>query len=206
MFIVNPYIYGAAQTLFLADDYSPDFIYSCGLQIDAADSDIMRVRRSSDSAESDFNATEVNDGTLTTWTGANDGFIVKLYNLGSGGATYDLVQSTAASQPQIVTAGVLETKNSRGSAKFDGSNDFLSTGTSTLNTTSISTFTAISIDSTGAAGWYMSTRSTNTDPFRWACDSRTTPTRHFMADLSTNYFADLSTAYNNTDMRLLLTL
>ena len=43
-FIINPYIYGAGAS-YLGDDYSPDFLYSAGVQVDAADSDLIRVRR-----------------------------------------------------------------------------------------------------------------------------------------------------------------
>lgn len=36
---------------------------------------VVRVRRSSDNAEANFTAAEVADGTLTSWTGAGDGFV-----------------------------------------------------------------------------------------------------------------------------------
>ena len=41
---------------------------------------VVRVRRTSDNAELDFNPTEITDGTLTTWTGSGDGFVTKIYN------------------------------------------------------------------------------------------------------------------------------
>jgi hypothetical protein len=36
---------------------------------------VVRVRRSSDNAESDFTATQVSDGTLTAFCGAGNGFV-----------------------------------------------------------------------------------------------------------------------------------
>ncbi len=68
---------------------------------------VVRVRRSSDNAESDFTAAQITDGTLTTWTGAGNGFVVTWYD--QSGNTRNATQSTAANQPRIVNAGVLET-------------------------------------------------------------------------------------------------
>ena len=64
---------------------------------------VVRVRRSSDNAEQDFTATEITDGTLTNFTGANDGFITTWYNQASN--TGNLISATAANQPQIVSSG-----------------------------------------------------------------------------------------------------
>ena len=73
-------------------------------------SDIVLVRRSSDNAELGFTATEITNGTLTTWTGANDGFVVTWYD--QSGNSRDATQSTAGNQPKIVSAGVLVTSGS----------------------------------------------------------------------------------------------
>ncbi len=70
--------------------------------------DVVRVRRSSDSAESDFSAAEVSDGTLLSWVGAGSGFVTTWYDqVGSNNA----VQATSGNQPRIVNAGVLETND-----------------------------------------------------------------------------------------------
>ncbi len=68
---------------------------------------VVRVRRSSDNAESDFTAAQISDGTLTTWTGANNGFVVTWYD--QSGNARNATQATAGNQPRIVNAGVLET-------------------------------------------------------------------------------------------------
>jgi hypothetical protein len=79
---------------------------------------VVRVRRSSDNTESDFTATQVSDGTLTTFCGAGDGFVRTWYDQ-SGNARH-AQQATTGSQPRVVAAGILETKgiNSRPSIRF----------------------------------------------------------------------------------------
>jgi hypothetical protein len=67
---------------------------------------VVRVRRSSDNAESDFTATQVSDGTLTTFCGAGDGFVRTWYDQSGNGR--HLQQATTASQLSIVTSGTLE--------------------------------------------------------------------------------------------------
>ena len=75
------------------------------------------IRRSSDNALETFTVSEVTDGTLTTWTGANDGFIQTWFNQGSGS---DFIQNTASRQPKLVSAGVLETENGLPIARRNG--------------------------------------------------------------------------------------
>ena len=82
---------------------------------------IIRVRRSSDNTEADFTAAEITNGTLTTWTGANDGFVRTWYDQ-SGNARH-AEQTTAGNQPQIVDAGALVTDG----LKFDGESSHLRT-------------------------------------------------------------------------------
>ena len=67
---------------------------------------VVRVRRSSDSAEANFTADEVSNGTLLSWVGVgNSAFVTTWFDQeGSNNA----VQTTAANQPRIVNAGVLE--------------------------------------------------------------------------------------------------
>jgi hypothetical protein len=50
-------------------DLAPAAAYSLRSFDSAADPDVVNVRRSSDSATADFKASEVSDGTLTTWVG-----------------------------------------------------------------------------------------------------------------------------------------
>jgi hypothetical protein len=86
---------------------------------------VVRVRRSNDDAEADFTAAEVADGTLTGWTGANDGFVVTWYD--QSGEGRNATQATPANQPRIVAGGVVETLNGKPSIYSPGEKN-LNTG------------------------------------------------------------------------------
>jgi hypothetical protein len=80
---------------------------------------VVRVRRSSDNTEQDFTATQVTDGTLTTFCGAGDGFVRTWYDQSGNG--FHAQQATTTAQPQIL----LSDTNSKPTISFDGSNDLL---------------------------------------------------------------------------------
>jgi hypothetical protein len=89
---------------------------------------LLRVRRSSDDNEQDIGFAD--DGSLDTaallsFCGAGDGFVRTVYD--QSGATRDFGQSTAASQPLIVSGGVVDVNEGEPSMLFDGTNDGLST-------------------------------------------------------------------------------
>jgi hypothetical protein len=93
----------------------------------------LRVRRSSDNAESDigFNASgDLDTAALLAFIGANSGFINTFYDQTGGGAHY--TQGTTGSQPRIVNAGVVDVINTRPALLYDGSNDTL-IGNATAN-------------------------------------------------------------------------
>ncbi|HUW45710.1 MAG TPA: hypothetical protein VMW50_07935 [Dehalococcoidia bacterium] len=69
---------------------------------------VVRVRRSSDDAEQDFTAAEVSDGTLESFCGVGDGFVVRIYDQSGNGK--DLINTTNAQQRKIVDTGVLVTE------------------------------------------------------------------------------------------------
>lgn len=141
--MINSFRFSVLADFFL-DVYSP--LICMGLhQLNTSDSDLIRVRRDSDAAEADFNATEISDGTLVAWVGANNGFIAKWYNLGSSGSTNDLLMTTAASQPKIVdssTGLIIDPDNSNAAMFFDGSDDHFAFST---GWTSVSTYSQIHI-------------------------------------------------------------
>lgn len=97
---------------YIVDDYSPKVALSLR-KLSSTATNCIRVRRSSDNSEQDigFSGNYLDESALTTFVGANDGFIVKYYNQSSDGATYDAVETTTANQPRIVNSGTLETKN-----------------------------------------------------------------------------------------------
>jgi len=85
----------------------------------------IRVRRSSDNAEQDigFASNELDTTALTAFCGAGNGFVTTWYD--QSGNSNDATQTTAASQPQIVSSGSVITENGKPSVQFDGSNDFV---------------------------------------------------------------------------------
>lgn len=89
----------------------------------------IRVRRT-DLTESNIGFTALGNLDTTallafTGTGALDnGFITTWYD--QSGNARNATQTTALNQPQIVSAGSVILENSKPSAQFDGSNDFLS--------------------------------------------------------------------------------
>ena len=103
---------------------------------------LVRIRRSSDNAEKDFYPDSNNElslssedgaGTsLSSWIGANNGFVATWYDQ-SGNSGRDAIQASAASQPQIITAGALLTQNSKVSLNFNGANNLSIGTTSTFN-------------------------------------------------------------------------
>lgn len=79
----------------------------------------IRVRRSSDSAEQDIGfdgAGNLDTSALTTFVGAGDGLVTTWYDQ-SGNARH-ATQTTVASQPQIVSSGVLATTGGKPSISF----------------------------------------------------------------------------------------
>jgi hypothetical protein len=85
----------------------------------------IRVRRASDNAEQNigFVSNVLDTASLETFCASTDGFVTTWYD--QSGNTNDVVQSSASSQPQIVSGGVTLTENGKPSIDFDGSNDYL---------------------------------------------------------------------------------
>lgn len=85
----------------------------------------IRVRRSNDDAEQDIGFTnEILDiASLTSFVGANSGYIVTWYDQSGNG--YNATQSTTAYQPLIINAGTIQYVNFKPTLYFDGTNDGL---------------------------------------------------------------------------------
>jgi hypothetical protein len=90
----------------------------------------IRVRRSNDNTEQNIGFTSGGDldtASLKTFVGANSGFVTTWYdqvgNIRNWGAANNQIQTTAANQPRIVNAGVVERDNGKPCVVFDGSND-----------------------------------------------------------------------------------
>jgi len=108
----------------LADYPGAAAAYSLRNLIDTT-KNVVRVRRSSDNTEQNFSAAEITDGTLTTFTGANDGFVTVWYD--QSGNSNNAVQVTATQQPKIVSSGSTLLRGGKPSMQFDGNDDYFNT-------------------------------------------------------------------------------
>jgi hypothetical protein len=90
----------------------------------------MTVRRSSDNATANigFVAGLLDTTTLSSFCAATNCYVVTWKNQGSLGSAGDATQSTAASQPQIVASGVVETQNRVPTVYFGGSQTLQTAG------------------------------------------------------------------------------
>jgi hypothetical protein len=89
----------------------------------------IRVRRSSDNTEQDigFVGNELDTASLLSFVGSGNGFVRTWYDqIGNG---LNVSQITTTQQPIIVSAGILETFNSRPSVRYSAANfNFLDGG------------------------------------------------------------------------------
>ena len=119
---------GGGGTSFLLDDYPNTNGHSYSLrQLSSTVTSVVRVRRSSDNTEQDFQATEITNGNLATFCGNSEGFVAKWYDQ-SGSS--DVLNFTALQQPKIfVEDGVggyeVSLENGKPCMVFDGVDDSL---------------------------------------------------------------------------------
>ena len=84
----------------------------------------IRVRRSSDNAETDigFVNNNLDTASLLTFCGAGNGFVTTWYD--QSGNTRNAVQATSGNQPQIFNAGNVILQGAKPTLLFDGTNDY----------------------------------------------------------------------------------
>lgn len=122
-------IIGSQITQFvgLLDDYSgASAAYSLRLLRSTYTGSAIKVRRSVGSpSEKDigFVNNELDVADLESFCSGTDGFVVTWYDQSGNG--YDATQSTAASQPQIVSSGSVILENGKPAVDFDGTSAYL---------------------------------------------------------------------------------
>lgn len=86
----------------------------------------IRVRRSSDNTETNigFVSNVLDTTSLLTFCGAGNGFVTIWYD--QSGNARNLVETTSANQPLIVSSGIIETLNSKPAINFDNNSKNLS--------------------------------------------------------------------------------
>ena len=194
MFLINPYIYGGES--YLVDDYSPVVAYSLQ-QISSANPNAIRLRRG-DNAESDFTATDIADGTALTWSngGGAESSVVKWYNQGTGGSTYDMVQTVAANQPRLIVSSAIWTRNGLPSIRIDSANsEYLTCANTPFGQVSNSFFAVSSARVTSTTGTILSLSDTSVQSLRIFQDTSSNKYNLAISNTTpTGYRADMSTA------------
>jgi hypothetical protein len=127
--IINPYFF--EQPLLLDLYPNAATAYSVRKLRTAYTGNCIRVRRSSDNAEQNigFVNNDLDTTSLLSFVGANNGFVTTWYDQSGNG--FNVRQTTAANQPRIVNAGVLDVSNSKPTIRFSGfQNDLILNGIS----------------------------------------------------------------------------
>jgi hypothetical protein len=198
---------GAAPYVGLLDTYTDAAVaYSVRLLRSAYTGSAIRVRRSSDNTEQDIGfdvSGNLDESALTTFVGANNGFVTTWYDQGGNGR--NVTQSTAANQPQIVSSGSIIKKGNKPCLQLDGTNDLLQRLSVTISSGVYSGFAVSSNNLLNTSGVVFALSNANTNTLRVFCSTLITPTRHLVITNTSgvNYFANLSTLRNDTNQRLL---
>jgi len=164
---------------------------------------LIKVRRASDNAEQDIYDKydgSLNVDALESFCSGTNGFVTTWYDQSGNG--YDATQSTAASQPQIVSSGSVITENGKPSVEFDGINDnFIQSNINILNdkiggsmfvinkcdTTIVSGESVVDVSFTGGSSTRL-----------WIAQGRTTALRYETGGrrLSTDTFSEITSDTN----------
>ena len=118
----------------------------------------IRVRRSSDNAEQNIGFTALGNldtTSLTTFCSGTNGFVTTWYD--QSGSGNNATQTSASSQPQIVSSGSVINVNSKPSLLTDGTNDAFTLTSISTNSTNYTLFnvgkrSAASVKYIGMAG------------------------------------------------------
>ena len=149
--IINPYRFSSSVLLLDETNLgSAHAAYSVARKLRSAYvGSCIRVRRSSDQAEQDigFSANELDQSALTTFVGANNGFVVTLYDQSGNG--YNATMSTAANQMTIVSSGSVVTENGKPAMTVNDNTDYYQYSGAAISSSDV--ISVVSVSKTGAA-------------------------------------------------------
>lgn len=121
-FLINPYAFSISLLL---DTYSGAAgAYSLRKLRTAYTGSAIRVRRSNDNTEQDIGFDgdgNLDESALTTFVGANSGFVTTWYDQSGNGR--NATQTTSGNQPRIVNSGTVDKVNSKPSIFFNRTNN-----------------------------------------------------------------------------------
>jgi SPP1 family predicted phage head-tail adaptor len=121
----------------------------------------IRVRRSSDNTEQDigFVGNDLDTTALTTFCGAGNGFVTTWYD--QSGNANNATQTTQASQPQIVSSGVIVLINTKPGLSFNGSSYRFNLPTISFSLNSISVIGVIKSNNLASNGFAFANPDSN---------------------------------------------
>jgi hypothetical protein len=125
---------------------------------------LIRVRRSSDNAEQDIGFIndvnrDIDTFALTSFCSGTNGFVTTWYDQSGNGL--NAVQTTAASQPQIVSSGSILTENTKPSIRFN--NHYMIISSVLLNSTNVSAYFAALAKTTYRFGGIITNKAAGLD-------------------------------------------
>lgn len=163
-FIINPYQVQPGVPAFtgILDTYTGSVAaYSVARRLATAyTGNLIRVRRSSDNAEQNIGYDSNNvldESALTTFVGANDGFVTTIYDQSGNGK--NATQTTAGNQHRIVSSGTIE--------KYGGKpclNSLTRPNYDVSNTTVKNAFTVAKVDTQNFINYLLGSNNSTT-PF-----------------------------------------
>lgn len=166
---------------------------------------LLKVRRSSDNTtlEVGYNADgTLNTTALLTFVGAGDGYVETFYDQAPNGR--HLTQATAANQPRIVSAGVVDAVTGKPAIVFDGVSDLLISPTAGLYTATTATVAFVmksNSNSVSNATLFSESRTANNNGF-WRAVRGSTSNWNVQAadDAGTSLWAATATGSNLFDL------
>jgi hypothetical protein len=129
-FLINPYAFVTPIELLLDTYTGASGAYSLRKLRTAYTGSAIRVRRSNDNTEQDIGFDgngNLDESALTTFVGANSGFVTTWYDQSGNGR--DATQTTSGNQPRIVNSGTVDKIAGKPSLFFDGTAYRLSVNT-----------------------------------------------------------------------------
>lgn len=151
-YVINPSLFGSAAAALLLDETglgSAHAAYSVARKLrDAYSGSAIRVRRSSDSALQDigFSGDALDESALTTFIGANDGYVATIYDQSGKGLN---LTAGVGNQSRIVNAGTVIKDNGKPALEVTSSTYYNNTaGTETISS---STATLLGVANLGTA-------------------------------------------------------
>jgi hypothetical protein len=205
--------YASAVPLLL-DTYPAAAAYSLRKLRNGYTGAAIRVRRSSDNAETDigFSAGVIDTAALLSFVGAGNGFVVTWYDQSGSGSNVTRA-AVASQQPKIVSSGVVELKNTKPAVLFDGTDDLLALGSGVAALSEGNQFAIFHVHASNLLNTirnvFQTTGAGSTNQLRGFGDTRNIAGQlnWFLSNSGgTNYGATMSTIRNNTDQRLLASI